>query len=396
MNSAARRRLASLSELAGLVADGAATTRSAIVGATGLSRAAIAQRVDLLIERGLLVETEPAAIERGRPPLTLDLSDAEIVVAGCDLGATHSRVAVATLSGRVLAERARAIDINAGPDAVLGGVRADLEKLLAEAGRPAAHLRAIGIGVPGPVEFASGTVVRPPIMAGWDGCRVPAFFDAFFDGRYAAPVLVDNDVNTMALGEYTHRRDSRHLLYVKVGTGIGCGVISGGVLHRGASGAAGDIGHIQLPGHEEVLCHCGNTGCVEAVASGSAVAAALRAQGIAAAGAGDVVRLVSEGQPAARRQVRLAGRRIGEVLASLVSFHNPDTIVIGGILAQLHEDLLADVRAVIYRRALPLATRSLAIETSVLGERAGVLGAVRLAARHLLSPEGMAGIIGEV
>ncbi|GAA2060810.1 ROK family protein [Catenulispora yoronensis] len=400
MNSAAKRRLASLSELAGLVADGAATTRSAIVGATGLSRAAIAQRVDLLIERGLLVETEPAAADRGRPPLTLDLSDAEIVVAGCDLGATHSRVAVATLSGRVLAERARAIDINAGPEAVLGRVRADLEELLAEAGRPAEHLRAVGIGVPGPVEFASGTVVRPPIMAGWDGCRVPGFFEDRFAIAERAPVLVpvlvDNDVNTMALGEYTHRRDSRHLLYVKVGTGIGCGVISDGLLHRGASGAAGDIGHIQLPGHEEVLCHCGNTGCVEAVASGSAIAAALRAQGIEAGGAADVVRLVSEGQPAARRQVRLAGQRIGEVLASLVSFHNPDTIVIGGILAQLHEDLLADVRAVIYRRALPLATRSLAIETSVLGERAGVMGSVRLAARHLLSVEGMAGIIGDV
>jgi len=384
--------MASLSELAGLVADGAATTRSAIVGATGLSRAAIAQRVDLLIERGLLVETEPAPTDRGRPPLALDLSDARIVVAGCDLGATHSRLAIATLSGRVLAERARSIDINAGPDAVLGTVRADLEELLGEAGRPADHLRAIGIGVPGPVEFASGTVVRPPIMAGWDGCRVPAFFE----GHYAAPVLVDNDVNTMALGEYTHRQASRHLLYVKVGTGIGCGVVSDGVLHRGASGAAGDIGHIQLPGHEDVLCHCGNTGCVEAVASGAAIAAALRSQGTDAARAADVVRLVSEGHAAARRQVRLAGQRIGEVLASLVSFHNPDTIVIGGVLAQLHEDLLADVRAVIYRRALPLATRSLAIETSVLGERAGVLGAVRLAARHLLSTEGMAGIIGDV
>jgi predicted NBD/HSP70 family sugar kinase len=392
MNSAARRRMVSLSELAGLVADGAATTRSAIAGATGLSRAAIAQRVDLLIERGLLVETEPEATDRGRPPLALDLSDARIVVAGCDLGATHSRLAVATLSGRVLAERARAIDINAGPEAVLAGVRADVEELLAEAGRPAAHLRAIGIGVPGPVEFASGTVVRPPIMAGWDGCRVPAFFE----GSYAAPVLVDNDVNAMALGEYTHRRASRHLLYVKVGTGIGCGIVSDGVLHRGASGAAGDIGHIQLPGHEDVLCHCGNTGCVEAVASGAAIAAALRSQGTDAAGAADVVRQVFEGHAAARRQVRLAGQRIGEVLASLVSFHNPDTIVIGGILAQLHEDLLADVRAVIYRRALPLATRSLAIETSVLGERAGMLGAVRLAARHLLSEEGMAGIIGEV
>lgn len=392
MNSAAMRRMASLSELAGLVADGAATTRSAIVGATGLSRAAIAQRVDLLIERGLLVETEPAPTDRGRPPLALDLSDARIVVAGCDLGATHSRLAVATLSGRVLAERARAIDINTGPEAVLSGVRADLEELLAEAGRPASHLRAVGIGVPGPVEFASGTVVRPPIMAGWDGCRVPAHFE----GRYDAPVLVDNDVNTMALGEYTHRRASRHLLYVKVGTGIGCGIVSDGVLHRGASGAAGDIGHIQLPGHEDVLCHCGNTGCVEAVASGAAIASALRSQGTDAARAADVVRLVSEGHAAARRQVRLAGQRIGEVLASLVSFHNPDTIVIGGVLAQLHEDLLAELRAVIYRRALPLATRSLAIETSVLGERAGMLGAVRLAARHLLSAEGMAGIIGEV
>jgi predicted NBD/HSP70 family sugar kinase len=102
-----------------------------------------------------------------------------------------------------------------------------------------------------------------------------------------------------------------------------------------------------------------------------------------------VVRLVSEGHPVARRQVRLAGQRIGEVLASLVSFHNPDTIVVGGVLAQLHEDLLADIRGVIYRRALPLATRSLRIETSVLGEHAGVLGSARLAARHLLSPRGI-------
>jgi predicted NBD/HSP70 family sugar kinase len=244
--------------------------------------------------------------------------------------------------------------------------------------------------VPGPVEAESGTVVRPPIMQGWDGYRVPAYFE----GLYAAPVLVDNDVNMMAFGEYVHRRESEHLLYVKVGTGIGCGIVSGGVLHRGASGAAGDIGHIRLPGHDDVLCQCGNTGCVEAVASGSALAAALRAEGLGAARARDVVRLVSEGHPVARRQVRLAGQRIGEVLASLVSFHNPDTIVVGGVLAQLHEDLLADIRGVIYRRALPLATRSLRIETSVLGERAGVLGSARMAARHLLSPRGMGEFLG--
>ena len=387
--SAAARRLASLSELACLVADGAATTRSTLMNATGLSRAAIAQRVDLLIERGVLVESGPAAAERGRPPFTLDLAPDQVLVAGVDLGATHGRLALTTLGGRVLAESARELDINAGPDRTLALVHEDLVRLCAQAGRGTDCLRAIGIGVPGPVEAVTGTVVRPPIMQGWDGCRIPAFFE---DG-FTATVLVDNDVNMMAFGEYVHRRESEHLLYIKVGTGIGCGIVSGGVPHRGASGAAGDIGHIRLPGHDEVPCHCGNTGCVEAVASGSALAAALRAEGLEAHGAGDVVRLVSEGHPVARRQVRLAGQRIGEVLASLVSFHNPDTIVIGGVLAQLHEDLLADIRGVIYRRALPLATRSLRIETSVLGEHAGVVGSARLAARHLLSPHGIGAFI---
>jgi predicted NBD/HSP70 family sugar kinase len=397
MNSAAARRLASLSELACLVADGTATTRSAIVSATGLSRAAIAQRVDLLIERGLLVETELAATDRGRPPLTLDLTSQELLIAGVDLGASHSRIAVTTLGGRTLAESAQQLDINDGPDKVLGNVRVELEALLAQAGRPTGHLRAIGIGVPGPVEWSTGTVVRPPIMQGWDGCRIPGFFEHAYD----ASVLVDNDVNVMAFGEYTHRIAAgqsapEHLLYVKVGTGIGCGIVSGGSVHRGASGAAGDIGHIQLPGHEEVLCHCGNTGCVEAVASGSAIARSLRQLGVEAASAQDVVRLAGQGNPVVRRQVRLAGQRIGEVLASIVSFHNPDTIVVGGVMAQLHEDLLADIRGVIYRRALPLATRTLTIEASALGERAGVLGAARLAARHLLSPEGIGAIIGGV
>ncbi|HTJ69720.1 MAG TPA: ROK family transcriptional regulator [Actinospica sp.] len=384
-NSAEERRLSALSELACLVADGAATTRSALIAATGLSRSAVAQRVDLLIERGLLVESEPLTTDRGRPPYSLDLASDEVLVGGVDLGATHSRIALTTLGGRVLAEESREVDINEGPERILGGVADQIAKLCESTGRAPEGLRAIGIGVPGPVEAESGTVVRPPIMQGWDGYRVPGFFE----DRYPVPVLVDNDVNMMAFGEYVHRRESEHLLFVKVGTGIGCGIVSGGVLHRGASGAAGDIGHIQLPGRDDVLCHCGNTGCVEAVASGSAVAAALRAEGLDARRARDVVRLVSEGHPGARRQVRLAGRAIGEVLASLVSFHNPDTIVVGGVLAQLHDDLLADIRGVIYRRALPLATRSLRIESSMLGEQAGVLGSARMAARHLLSPRGI-------
>ncbi|HZU54535.1 MAG TPA: ROK family transcriptional regulator [Actinocrinis sp.] len=392
MSSLGGRHLAALSELACLVADGTATRRSQLAQATGLSRAAVAQRVDLLVARGLLVETEPVATERGRPPLALQLAP-DALICAVDLGATHCRLALSTLGGLPLVESVREIDINEGPQHILTGVRELTTELLAQIDRPQAHLRAFCIGVPGPVEHETGTVIRPPIMQGWDGYRIPDFFGAqSLSGEHYDPgvtVLVDNDVNMMAFGEYSRRRDTKHLLFIKVGTGIGCGIISNGTLHRGAAGAAGDIGHIPLPGHEDVLCHCGNTGCVEAVASGAAIARALREAGLPATGGRDVVRLVSEGNPVARRRVRLAGQQIGEVLASLVSFHNPDAIVIGGSIAQLHEDLLADIRGVVYRRALPLATRTLAIETSSLGERAGVEGAARMAARHLLSPEGI-------
>lgn len=381
----ADRQLAALSELAGLVAGGA-TRRSQLAAATGLSRAAVAQRVDLLIAKGLLVETGTVATERGRPPLALELASATAVVAAVDLGATHSTVAVAGLGGAVLAEGTAELDIDHGPEAVLGAVDEQLRALLAAAGHPADHVKALSIGVPGPVEASTGTVIRPPIMRGWDGFRVPGFFA----GRYDAPVLVDNDVNMMALGEYAHRPAATHLLYVKVGTGIGCGIVSGGRVHRGASGAAGDIGHIRVPGHDDVLCHCGNTGCVEAVASGAAVAATLREAGLPVEHVADVVRLVAAGDPRARRQVRLAAQRIGDVLASLVSFFNPDTIVLGGSVASLHDDLLADIRAAVYRRALPLATRTVAIETTLLGRRAGIEGARRHAVQHLLSPQGIA------
>ena len=386
--AAGDRQLAALSELAGLVATGT-NRRSQLAAATGLSRAAVAQRVDTLIAKGLLVETGTAATDRGRPPLTLRLASDTAVVCAVDLGATHSTVAVAGLGGTVLAEATEDIDINDGPDAVLGGLHDQLGRLLAESGHPADHVRAISIGVPGPAEASTGTVIRPPIMRGWDGYRVPAFFA----GRYRAPVLVDNDVNMMALGEYGHRPATRHLLYVKVGTGIGCGIVSGGVVHRGASGAAGDIGHIRVPGQDDVLCHCGNTGCVEAVASGAAVAATLREAGLPAEHAADVVRLVAAGDPLARRHVRLAAQRLGEVLASLVSFYNPDTIVLGGSMASLHDDLLADIRAAVYRRALPLATRTVAIEPTLLGRRAGIEGARRLAVHHLLSPQGLSALL---
>jgi predicted NBD/HSP70 family sugar kinase len=221
-------------------------------------------------------------------------------------------------------------------------------------------------------------------MPGWDGFSIPRWFST----RYEAPVLVDNDVNIMALGEHWAAwRDVEHLLYVKVGTGIGCGIVAGRLIHRGAQGAAGDIGHIRVPGNEDMLCRCGNVGCLEAIAGGRALAQRLTAAGLPASSSRDVVRLVRAGDPQATRMIREAGRSLGQVLAGSVNFFNPSVIVIGGDLGETHEQLLAGVREVIFERSLPLATRDLRTVPSTLGDRAGVIGASIMVIEHVLAPD---------
>ena len=260
-------------------------------------------------------------------------------------------------------------------------------ELLAENGRTVRDVRAIGIGVPGPVEFATGTVVQPPIMPGWDGVVVPEVLSEHFD----APVLVDNDVNIMGLGEYWSRRLKKEkVLFVKVATGIGCGIVTDGEVHRGADGAAGDIGHIRVTVEDDVICSCGNLNCLEAVASGSALVRQLAAQGFDVRHPRDIVSLSQAGDAKVVRLVRVASQRIGEVLASLASFYNPSRIILGGALAVLRDDLLAGIRGVVYQRALPLATRRLTIETTAFGHRSGILGATILAAHSALSPDHIA------
>jgi predicted NBD/HSP70 family sugar kinase len=263
--------------------------------------------------------------------------------------------------------------------------------LVAEAGRDPADIRGIGIGVPGPVEFSAGRAVQPPIMPGWDGVAIPERLH----GRFPVPILVDNDVNIMAVGEYgAHWSDTTDdLLFVKVGTGIGCGIVVGGEIHRGAQGAAGDIGHIEVQGHHDVPCHCGNTGCVEAVAGGDALAHRLRDLGYDCPDARGVTRLVRGGNADAVRLVRDAGRSIGEVLAGLVNAFNPAVIVVGGDIAEAHTPLLAGVREVIYRRSTALATRGLELVASRLGDRAGVVGAVTTVLDHILATEAIDAVV---
>ncbi|MEU4543724.1 ROK family transcriptional regulator [Nonomuraea dietziae] len=369
-----------------LIGSGSATTRSDLARITGLARSTISQRVDALIERGLVEETQGGDSTGGRPARQLRLHAEDHAVAGVDLGATHCRIALMDLTGRVLAAAEDPMRISAGPEIVLDHVERRIHALLEDAGRPPAALRAMGLGVPGPVEFATGRPNNPPIMPGWNGYPIP--------DRFATMILVDNDVNVMALGEHRNAfPEVAHLLFVKVGTGIGCGIVAGGGLHRGAQGSAGDIGHIRVSGHDQAFCHCGNTACLEAVAGGEALAHRLTDLGFTAETGADVVTLVQNGNPHALRLVREAGRLIGEVLAGLVNFFNPEVIVIGGVLARVHEHLLAGVRETVYRRSLPLATHDLVIVPSRTGVNAAALGAGTLAIEHYLAPDNINRIV---
>ena len=372
-------------------------SRSELMARTGLSRAVVAQRVSELIDRGLVEEGGVGVSTGGRPPRQLSFHSEAGHVLVADLGATSIDVALTTLDGRIIAHRDEPADIADGPQRCLGRVEELFSELLATARGLPGQLWGIGVGIPGPVEFRSGRPVSPPIMPGWDGYPVRRHFAR----AYRVPVWVDNDVNLLALGEWRSGAAMGHdnVVVIKVGTGIGAGIISDGRLHRGAQGSAGDVGHIQVVDDADVICRCGNIGCLEAVAGGAALAR--DAEAAARSGhsprlltaldqhgrvtAEDVARGASFGDPVCVALLQAAGRRIGSTVASVVNFFNPSLIIIGGGVVLSGDQLLAAVRETVYRRSLALATRDLLIQRSSLGGLAGVIGASAMVVDQLFA-----------
>lgn len=378
---------ADVSQLFQLLRDGRPRTRAELSKSTGLARSTVTGRVDELLRLGLITPVGEAASTGGRPPSQFALNPGAKVVIAADLGASHATVALADLSGELLVEHAEPLPIDLGPEPVLGWVLDGARTLLERTGRSERDVAAVGIGLPGPVEHSTGQPVNPPIMPGWDRFDVPGWMREHLD----VPVLVDNDVNISALGERAFAwPGTDHFMFVKVATGIGAGIISDGLLQRGAQGTAGDIGHVRAGRDADVPCRCGNHGCLEALAAGPAIARTLAAQGLDAHSGSDVVELVKRGEIAAIQAVRQAGRDIGEVLTTAVSLINPSVIAIGGSMARVSEHLIAGVREIVYTRSAPLATEHLAIVQSAAGRSAAVRGAAILAVEHALSPEGLA------
>ncbi|MFJ3229865.1 ROK family protein [Streptomyces sp. NPDC086787] len=376
-------------ELLELVRTGRAVTRGALQEATGLSRATVGQRLDRLFRAGWLREGPGGPVGSplgGRPSLTLEFDDTHAAVLAADLDTRHARAAVLSLTGEILAEHSGPLVIEDGPEAVLGELGVWFAELLDKAGRRADEACGIGLAVPGPVDSETGRVVQPPIMPGWDGYDIRGRLSHALTehtGAAPVPVLVDNDANLMAYGEQrTAHPDCPSFVLVKVSTGIGAGVVVDGSVYRGIDGGAGDIGHIRVG--TEALCRCGSHGCLAAVASGGAVARRLAESGVPAASGADVRNLLASGHPEAAALAREAGRRVGDVLATVVTLLNPGVLMIAGDLAGT--PFLTGVRELLYQRALPRSTAHLNVVTSRLGERAGLVGAGALVVEHLYAP----------
>ncbi|MBI4940329.1 MAG: ROK family protein [Actinobacteria bacterium] len=390
-------RVASLSAVLDLVRTGRAVTRSQLEVLTGLGRKLVSLRISELAEVGLVDESGRGPSTGGRAPRRLRFVAEAGHVLVAHFGATAAGLAVADLSGRIVAQTRVAHSIGEGPAAALE-VAFDAWDGLLDARQVRAPVWGIGIAVPGPVEFSTARLVSPPIMPGWHEFPIRQQVQE----RYDAPVWVDNDVNAMALGELRvgEAAGVQDFLYVKVGTGIGAGVVSRGGLHRGGQGVAGDVGHIAIREHVGIVCRCGKTDCLEAVAGGGALLAAagraardgaspVLAERLASTGELTVedLRFAAEhGDTVGLALLTRSGRLVGEMLAAIVNFFNPSLIVVGGQVAEAADVLLAGVRQSVYERSLPLATRDLRIVRSLHSQVAGVTGSAFTVIDELFSP----------
>jgi predicted NBD/HSP70 family sugar kinase len=354
-------------------------SRAELSRLTGLSRTTVASVVTELQANGLIVEgpdaeRAPAGAGKGRPPAQLRLNPSAGAAVGVDFGHRHLRLALADLSSTVLGERELELDVDHDATAALDAAATLLDELLEESGIDRHQLVGAGMGVPGPIDRRTGTI-GSSILPGWDGVRPAHELSA----RIGAHVEVDNDANLGGLGEvlFGAARGLEDVVYLKVSAGIGAGLVLRGRLYRGASGRAGELGHVRARPYGAV-CRCGNRGCLETVASLPAVVEALRVlhgPELTVRGALD---LVAAGAPEATRIVRDAGREVGRAVADLCDLINPQAIVVGGDLAAAGESLLEAIRGVIDRRMLPAAAPPVEVLPGALGERAEVLGALAL------------------
>lgn len=373
----------SVGDVFALIRDKRELTRTEIGRFTGLSRTAVNARVSELTSRALVVEREQAPSTGGRPAALLSLNVEAGVVLTAAVGGSRTRLAVCNLAGEVLT--AADIDSEPGlaPHDLMPNVVERLDLLLAEAGRPAAVF-GVGLSLPGTVDPLRGSSVDTPVLSGWDGAPLTPYFRELTD----APVVLGNDANVIALAEWRAGagRGIDDLLVIKASTGLGAGIVAGGALQRGATRAAGEFGHNKTPAAGGRACRCGDIGCLEAVAAGWALVAALRQEGRPVRNLRDVIEAALAGDALARRLIRDSGRHVGEVLAAAVNLLNPAALVVAGDVAGAYDIFVAGLRETLYGNATALATRVLEILPAGCGDRGGSIGSALMVLDQVLGP----------
>lgn len=362
-----------------LIRDRRDVTRTELGHLTGLSRTAIASRVAALTALGLVVEREQAPSTGGRPPTLLSFDAAAGIVLSVAVGISRTRLAVCDLAGEVLSIGDIDQEVALGPDDLMPDVVKRLDVMLQD--HPGVPIYGVGLSLPGTVDRERGCSRDSPILRGWDGVELRPYFDEL--PRLAGvPVVLDNDSNAIAAVESQGYDD---VLVIKASSGLGAGIVAGGVLQRGAAQAAGEFGHNKIAAAQGLPCRCGDTGCVEAIAGGWAVVHALQQQGHLVRHLRDVVELAHGGDAEARRMIRDSGRYVGEVLASAVNLLNPAIVVVAGDMAGAYEIFVAGLRETLYGNATAQATRTLEVVPAAHGARSGTVGGAVMVLDEVLS-----------
>lgn len=373
-------------DLFGLVRQpGASYTLSELAMLTGRARSTVALRLDELLDAGLVAQLADPRVTGGRRSTRVAFNPSTWATLAIDIGLLHNSVALMNLAGEVMAEESFSARVSDGPEVVLDAAVVAGRALIDRADWQVGRIAAIGVGLPLPVLHVEGRPVNATNLPAWDGFDVAGYLSR----QIAAPVLVDNDANLMALGEHSLRPDEPEMITVEASTGIGAGIVSGGTLLRGAKGTAGAIGHIPLGRGADIQCICGKYGCLVALAGGPAIARFLQSAGYDAQNVDDVVALARRGNLEAIAAIRQAGNDIGEVLTHSVSLLNPQLIAVGGRLATAGDHLVAGIREVIYQKASAFATEGLTIVRSLEPERAGLIGAGLMAIEFALGRESL-------
>ncbi|MFT8639724.1 ROK family protein [Bifidobacterium sp.] len=351
-----------------LLASGQANTRTELAHLTGSPLSTISDTVQSLIRQGLVSDEGSVCFSGGRPRQVLAISHSDEFALVADIGRHHVRAGIARYGGSTELVRTSQFDTFKGPEPGLQALDSIFESVLSQA---SGSFRSIGIALPSPVNLDTGSPNQPATMPGWDGYPVRRHFEEHF----GVPVTVDNDANLLAVGESSFRRLSHsNLIAVKVGTGIGAGVIVGGNLYHGAWNEAGDITHVRVVDSNPLRCSCGQMGCLETVASGYALVRTLSEAGIAVSQTMDVVDLARREVPEVVSALRRAGAYLGQVLAVSVNFFNPEAVYIGGIFSTL-KPFISAVQQEIRQRCHPLVMKGLAIERTQSGIDAEFIGA---------------------